>query len=168
LFSRGWKISDQDKGVTPSFATPTEDPGAGGLSIQVDGKYAIEYAVPAHLTLADRLKLAIRYTPSTMFFTGLFVTSKDKSQGDWRWIKYYIGDKPPEQTHGYPKEHTVWVRPQHLANGWVSLDLNLPEIVREAIGGEGWVYNSIKAIRLRGSVSISPIKFYAASEGEVA
>jgi hypothetical protein len=164
---RGWKIAYQDAGARPFFRAPLEPPGIGGLKLEVDKQYSIHHNVPPDCAaLADELELAIKYGTSesimtmAMFWAEVNVTSRDGvSQADCYKLKILIGEKPPEQHKDYPKEYLVWVMPDSLQNGWVGLRLRLPDIVAKAVGSRGYVYESVKAVQLRGCISISPIKF---------
>jgi hypothetical protein len=159
---KGWKRAYGSG--TPSFRTDPDFPGSLVMDV-TNGEFAMDHRVPPHATLCDRLELTIKYTQSTMIFTGIDVTSRDGSQRKKVWIKYYPGNRPPEQTKDAPHdpstqlpEQTVWITPELLHNGWMAFAIALPETVTRALGAQGWVYNSLWAIRLRGLLSISPIR----------
>jgi hypothetical protein len=153
------------------------NPEMRGLSMEVTGgEFAMDYRVPDHATLCDRLRFTAKYTrDSTMIFTGPNVASKDGSQRRTVWIKYYHGDRPPEAAKDVPPrqptrlpEQTVWINAVVLQGGWMAFDIALPSVVRSALGSQGWVYNSLCKIRLRGCLSISPISLLASVSGRAA
>jgi len=55
------------------------------------------------------------------------------------------------------------VIPEPLLDGWVKMQLHLPELVAAAMGKAGWVYDHVKAVQLRGCISVSPIKLFSTS-----
>jgi len=158
--SNGWKVAYQDEGAKPSFTSP-DVPGVGGLSMDVTGKYAIKYDLPSKAQVADELELAIRYGEGAMFHVTVNVASRDGSQIDYGQIMIMIGDAPPQQHKEYPKEYLVWVTPEPSRNGWVKIQLRLPELVAAAMGKAGWVYDHVGAVQLRGCISVSPIKLFS-------
>jgi len=161
--SNGWKLAYRDTEAEPTFASPSDVPGACGLSMDVKHKYAIDYELPQRTQLANELELAIKYDADAMFYIIVNVTSRDGSQRDYGWLNIRLGNAPSRQHKDYPKEFVVFVTAERLGNGWVRMRLRLPEIVRAAMGSRGWVYDSVKAIRLRGCISVSPIKFFSPS-----
>ena len=46
-----------------------------------------------------------------------------------------------------------------VGNGWVSLTLRVDEEVKQTFGSQGLLYDKLLAIRIRGSISLSPITF---------
>jgi hypothetical protein len=158
-----WKRAYGDVEAVPSFGAPPDPPGAGGLSMAVTKKYAMDYALPPKAQLADELELAIKYDAEAMFYVCVDVTSADGSLKDQHWINIRLGQAPPRQLKDYLKEYLVYVTPERLGNGWVRMRLRLPEIVNAAMGCEGLFYDSVKVVRLRGCISVSPIKFFSPS-----
>lgn len=52
------------------------------------------------------------------------------------------------------------VQDESLKNGWTSVKLFIPEEVEKTFGKQGFVYQSLLGIRIRGSLFFSPIKLY--------
>jgi hypothetical protein len=160
----GWTITYKDPEAMPSFSSPSDPAGVHGLSMQVKEKCAIHFNLPQQAQSADEIELAIKYDDGAMFHVIVNVTSHDGSQRDFGQIKILLGNAPPRHHKDYPKEHLVYVTPERLGNGWVRMRLRLPEIVRAAMGSQGWVYDSVQKIQLRGCISVSPIKFFLPSK----
>jgi len=158
--ANGWEVVYQDADARPAFTSP-EAPGVGGLTMDVKKRYAIHYNdLPQRAQSVDEIELAIKYGEDAMFHIIVNVTSRDGSQRDFGHIKILLGNAPPRQHKDYPKEYLVYVTPERLSNGWVRMQLRLPEIVTAAMGIQGWVYDSVQTIQLRGCISVSPIKFF--------
>jgi hypothetical protein len=164
---RGW--SKAYGSGEPIFRTDTDLPGSLVLEVR-GGVFAMDYQVPTGTAKCDRLEFTAKLTQSTMIFTGLDVTSLDASLRKKVWFKYYPGSRQPEQTKDAPynkvtqlPEQTVWVPPTLIKGGWMVFDIALADEVRGTLGTQGWIYHSLWAIRLRGSMSISSIKAFVAT-----
>ena len=159
--NNGWKVAYKDNDAVPYFSSPIDPPGLRGLSLEVKKKYAMDYNLPPQAQSAEELELAIKYAPDAFTYIIVNVTSHDGSQKDHAWINVRLGSAPSRELKDYPKEFLVYVTPERLGNGWVRMRLRLPELVNVAMGGRGWVYDSMQKIRLRGCISVSPIKFFS-------
>ncbi len=135
-------------------------------------EFAMDYVVPVHMTLANRLMFTAKYDNSpdmgkqTMIFAFVEVSTRDRNHPKRVWLKFYYGGKKAYQTPGYIVsddekqlvEHTVhW--PATPRDGLLDFGIDLREAVKLALGTRGWIYNGVFRIRLRGNLSISPIKF---------
>ena len=119
----GWKLAYEDPGPPPIFGSAMDAPNRDGLAITVTRKYAIDYDVPPNAGICDRIRFAARFTDSTMFFTRIYVTSRDKSHSELVDLKFYVGNRKPTQTPGYPKEWTLWITGEMLDHGWMSFEI---------------------------------------------
>jgi hypothetical protein len=162
---RGWKVAYQDWNPTPqvNFLAPLDAPEVGGLRIVVDKKYAIKFEIPTEFgNSSDEVSVAIKYEKGAMFWIEVNVASLDGVSGrESRMLKILVGDKPPESPKEWPTENLIWVIPDPLPNGWSDFRLRLPEIVTRAVGSRGYVYESVKAVQIRGCISVSPIKLFS-------
>jgi hypothetical protein len=161
---RGWTKAYSPDGAA-EFSTDPSIPGSLRIRV-VTGVFAMDHVVPHHATLTQHLEFTAKYTDTTMIFVGVDVTSKDGSERKKVWIKYYYGRERSEATHDVKydpnkelPEQTVWLPAQVLKGGSMLFDINFPDTVNQSLGWQGWVYKSIWRIRLRGSVSISPVSF---------
>jgi hypothetical protein len=123
----------------------------------------MDYSLPQQAQSSDELELAIKYDAEAFFYIIVNVTSQDGSQRDYGWLNVRLGNAPSQGHKDVQKEFLVFVTPERLGNGWVRMRLRLPEIVNVAMGSRGWVYDSVQKIRLRGCISVSPIKFFSPS-----
>jgi hypothetical protein len=72
---------------------------------------------------------------------------------------------PPHIDDRY-NEGVLSISGKPLRGGWESFDLVLDDVVRDTFGKRGFIYGAygkLLRIRLRGSLSISPIGFYRSS-----
>jgi hypothetical protein len=157
----GWTLAYQEIPTpTVKFLAPLDSPEPGGLRLDVNGKYAIDFKVPTDYAVVDELALAIRYGEGAMFWVAVNVTSLDGvSERKSHFLKILVGDKAPESPKEWPDETLVWMIPDPLPNNWRGFRLRLTDVVTKALGSRGYIYESTMCIRLRGCISITPVKF---------
>ncbi len=167
----GWKKAYKPEG-TAEFGRDNDIPDS--LRIKVtNSEFAMDYPVQHQAKEANHLEFTAKYVnsvdvqQSTMIFTDVEVATKDGSQCKMVWIKYYPGARDTYPTPGEEskasinriQEQTVSLPPLKLDGNRVTLDIDFPEVVNSALGTQGWVYKSVKMVRLRGALSISPLVF---------
>jgi|HubBroStandDraft_6_1064221.scaffolds.fasta_scaffold268699_1 hypothetical protein len=90
---------------------------------------------------------------------GVKVTSKDgRTISKVSWIACDVGNSRPGK-HG---QHEWIVCRTPLTDGWTPFDLSLREVIERLHFGqeEGLQFSELMSIRLRGSISVSPIGIY--------
>jgi hypothetical protein len=161
----GWKLDGQE----PAFSRPARAPIQNSLKITATVRYHMDYELSTELTSCDLVRFAIRFDggqypqeDATMVFTILDLVPSDKSTSKRRRIKYELGSGAPHPTDGKWKkdEWTLPMDAQELPSGWRQFDISLKEAVRKTWGTQGWEFGALRAIRLRGSLSITPIELY--------
>jgi hypothetical protein len=156
-----WAYRDSKASSAPIFKAPlAETPGANGLAMVAPFKHAIEHSIPAVVKICDELELAVKYQDDAKLYVFVNVTSRDGSQRESHWLNIQPGDSSPTQDSSYSKEYIVPVAPHLLGDGWMRMRLRLPALVNACSGEKGWIFDSAERIRLRGCISVSPIKFY--------
>jgi hypothetical protein len=161
LTKHGWKpgYKDRPEPEASAYSSPTDAPGPGCVAIMTDAIYALDYQLPP--TVCDGLSFEAKYSETTMLFTEVRLRSRDGSLVSRKWIKFYISssdDSGMRTEEGSPDEYTIWWPAKALPNRWVSFDISLPEAVRQTWGKGGWTYDSLLTFRIRGRLSISPIR----------
>jgi predicted nucleotide-binding protein len=162
LTKHGWKpaYKEQLEPEPGAYSSPTDAPVSGCLSIKTALTYALDYRLPP--TVCDGLQFEAQYSDATMLFTELVLKSRDGSLSARKWIKFYVssggGGIRGVVTDGYPNEYTLWWPATALPQRWVSLNISLTEAVRQTWGKQGWTYESLATFRIRGPLSISPIR----------
>jgi len=155
----GWKVAYGEPGPAAKWWSPADAPTSGAMSMQVDAGCAIEMSVEPNARLSDRLLYAAKYTNTTMIIFQVAIASADGAHSEWKWIKFELGNGQPHPTTGYEKyEWTLPISGLPLSNGWRRFNISLKEAVQQTWGTEGWTYTGLRAIRLRGNVSISPVE----------
>jgi hypothetical protein len=159
--SNGWTIGYRDPGPKAKWTSPVDAPMKGSISIQMDPLCAIQLVLAPNETLCERIVYSARYSHTTMIFVRVGLASANGLQTDEKWIKFVVGSGPSYQTPGYEKDE--WTLPlvgNALTVGWRRFDISLPDAVGKTWGAQGWVFASLRIIRLRGDLAISPIELY--------
>jgi hypothetical protein len=131
------------------------------LAVLVRQKFAMDYPIVAGAKFARRVTFSAKFTANTMLFLAFELKSEDGKSTVKRDVKLKVGSLPAQLTKDYPSEYTLWVKGLAQPDGWMSFDLSLPEIIRQTWQNLGWHYESLLRVRLRGSLSISPISFWS-------
>lgn len=158
-----WAYPKIDGKLTVGFPPP-ESPGAHGLAMTAPYEHAIERTIPPIARKCDELELSIQYGNDAQFYVYANVTSRDGAKHESHWLNIRPGSSEPTQDPSYSKEFVVPVTAQLLGDGWMRMCLRLPLIVASCSGNKGWIFDSADRIRLRGCISVSPIKFFSSAE----
>ncbi len=163
----GWTKAYKKDGQA-SFDSDTDIDGSLRMKI-TQSEFAMDHPVPAAAVLANRFIYTAKYdtTVETMIFLRLWVSTRDEKDRKNVWLKFYLGQKGAKQTPGFwhdpnndlPEQTIYW--PARVSKGAMEFEISLDEAVKIALGSQGWVYRSAMKMRLRGNLSISPIKFVA-------
>jgi hypothetical protein len=77
------------------------------------------------------------------------------------WLNISVGNDVPRPVRSDPlHEWQIFISPEILDEGWLSLNINLPQHVNETYGKEGWRFNQLLGFRLRGEMTIAYIAIY--------
>jgi hypothetical protein len=161
----GWTRAYHPDAVV-EFATDPEISGSLRINVK-SGELAIDHTIPPHGCFSDRLLFKVKLSPSTMIFTRLEVTNKDRSERKQVWMKYYAdrtarAERTPGDWHNPTSqipEQTVRLPFKTLGNGVTEYDIDFHKSVELALGSQGWIYNAVNVVRLRGNLSLSPLVF---------
>ena len=147
---------------SPTFSgLPLNAPVRQGLSVKPTGWYGLEYSiVVAHLTSCNRIQFSANFANDGRFYTLVEIRSKNGQVAEQRWIAHLVGNG---SAYVEGKEGVVPIAGKSLGNGCVSFKLSLVDEANRAFGQTGLEYGKsgkLLNIRLRGSLSISPIELY--------
>lgn len=160
---REWALGlEGETQVVPEFMTDRDSPIPGSLLIKSRGSYYLDYEVEPHARIADTVEFYVKFTKNSVFYLKVKLVSRDKSKADIVWLAHMPGSEPPKEYDS--REWTVSVTGDTLVNGWVHVSLPIAGEVDETFGQKGWVYLELQGIRLRGTISVSPITFYTSSK----
>ncbi|MFX0194573.1 MAG: hypothetical protein ACFFCW_00500 [Candidatus Hodarchaeota archaeon] len=159
----GWSLgfdvkTPSDLTKPPDFSAAQDAPIAGSLIIKDNGRYFMEYNVEQVLSLANIVEYCIKPKRNSCLYLKVNVSSRDKTQRKTVWLSHTVGNTPPRELN--PKEWSFDVQGMILENGWILIKLSVDDEVRKSYGQKGFMYQSLCCIRIRGSLSISPITFY--------
>jgi hypothetical protein len=156
--SHGWR-AEWAKHPIPSDAIWKMSIG-GSLVMELSDIYCpIDYRVSKRAVLSTRLVCDLRFSDSALFFVLFKLVTRDQSRNKEGPVKFELGRGQPY----YTKEYDEWVLPidpKPLGDGWHHLDISLADSVSQTWGQAGWTLSELFKIRLRGHLSISPIKLY--------
>jgi hypothetical protein len=127
--------------------------------VSANGRYALDYEVGPSGSLCNFVEFALKPSRESIVYVKIKVRSRDGSESAEVWLAHRIGNEPPKKLDP-PIEWQIFVPGEVLDNEWLLLKLSIPDEVQNTFGRDGWVYQSLLRIRLRGSMSISPITLY--------
>lgn len=163
----GWVLPEPDEsGSTTRFSSlPADSPVRTGLS--VTGWNPKDYPiVEARKTKCNLLRFAANFEIDGRMYTLIQMPSSTVGQGSQeRWIQMGVNIGASHIDDRYD-EGVVSISGKSLRGGWESFDILLDDVVRDTFGKRGFIYGAygkLLRIRLRGSLSISPIEFYRSS-----
>jgi len=160
--NRGWALGLQGgPQVRPEFMADRDSPIPGSLLIRDRGAYYLDQDVEPQARSAGTVEFSAKFTKNAVFYLKVKLLSRDRSKEYVVWLAHLPGNEPPRQFD--EREWTVYVTGDTLANGWMNLRIPIAAEVDQTFGQKGWVYHELWGIRLRGTISISPITFYADS-----
>jgi hypothetical protein len=155
-----FRSDDPQNASTPRFSSP--EGYVGGLTMTAPGSHHIDLRLEPHYKVCSRLQFSMKLThdcPESYVYAKVRVTSKDgKTISKSGWVACDVGNKAPAK-HG-PDEWIIYGKPS--ANGWTAFNLSLPEEIRRSFFAqeEDLEFSELLSVRLRGSVSVSPIELY--------
>jgi hypothetical protein len=159
LIDRGWKLGvENEEKKEPEVSRPSDAPFPGSISIVSHGRYYLDYHLDPSLQFSDAVEYAIKPGSEATLYLRVCVKSADGSRSSQMWLAHRVGRGKPRGRGG---EWAIESVGPHMGNGWHSVRCILAEEVRVTCGQEGWVYDHIVDIRLRGSLSLSPIRFFS-------
>jgi hypothetical protein len=80
------------------------------------------------------------------------------------WLRHVIGTGEPYSINR--SEWSLDIQGEVLDDGWTLVKISLEDEVARTFGREGLVYQRLNGIRLRGSLSVSPITLYRVESKE--
>jgi hypothetical protein len=161
LGQRGLWTAAPDNAVPcfPEFSGTEDIPG--GLRIKVEQRFAMDCkSCPSD---CDELRYLAQYSGSSVVYVNIEVVSSDRQIKDV-FIAYVSGSSQPKPYADGVNEWSIGRAGDPCENGWRYFIHPLREDVACTFGtmAGAWSYKRLLGVRLRGSISISPIEFYAA------
>jgi hypothetical protein len=160
LTKHGWR-QGYASNVIPTDAVwkaATEFPGGMSMALS-DLGCAIDYPLTAGAVLSKRIVCDFKSSATAMIFVRVKLATRDGSKPEEGFIKFEIRGGLPRWVPKY-HEWELPIDPPPLGNGWHHLDIDLVDAVNRTWGQDGWCLRELDKIRLRGELSISPIRLY--------
>ena len=160
LLDNGWVPANSNVGASGNGSIPLDCPG--GLTRVAGSSDAVDFRLEKFQRACNGLRFRAKLCDGAHVYAKVqLVPSDGRNVPKSGWIACDIGDKSPEQ-----RPHEEWVifrKPQKY--GWALFDLYLPDEIKRTFGHrEGFELGELLGIRLRGSLSVSPIKLYLEEE----
>jgi hypothetical protein len=170
----GWHIGYFDKRINPDdraavaeylksrrWAIAPDSPTEGSIMIDIDN-CGMDRSVSPNAALSKRIEFEANYIDtSAMIFVEVLLATRDNETITPKFVKFILGRKKPYRTLGYENsEYTVEIDPPSLGRGWRKIILSLPDEIERSWGRDGWYYQGLRTIRLRGKLGISPLRLY--------
>lgn len=158
----GWALPKEDRQGSPPnvFSLPPGAPVARGLRVKPTGWYALDYDIVGSAQGCRRLKFDAKFASDARLYVLVEVTSKDRhSVSRAVWLQFYptaFDEKPRSDATG--SEWVLSITGKPLGSGWESYDVSLAEQVQRAVGSQDLTYKQTQRVRLRGTLSVLPIK----------
>ena len=152
--AHGWRLAEPNK---PSLTSSVPPDLPDGLSIQAEE--AIDCNVENHQKVCNRVEFSAKLSARSYVYAKVHLVSKDgHTVARDGWIACDVGNGPPRKV-----SRDEWVIMRYpRSDGWAEFDLLLPDEVSRTFGhAEGLEFSQLLGFRLRGSLSISPIKLFS-------
>jgi hypothetical protein len=165
-----WVFSSDDPNnkLMPEFSAAVERPG--GLKMVAPWSHHLDLKLEPHHKVCDRVRFAMklsRDSRESYVYAKILLRPRDgKAKPKTGWVACDVGNKPSVKYS--VDEWVVYGRP--LADGWTPFDLDLrDEVAKSHFSGEqGFDFGELLSVRLRGSISVSPITLYRARSTDAA
>lgn len=148
----GWVLVDTTS--LPRFSRNEKN----GLTISAKERSGLDYEVRPPGGMSGRVHLKARYSANAVFYLKVRMAARKDGGSKFGWLAFRLGNGSPKQ-----ESHDEWIiyASDSGTDGWIPLNLSLPYHVAETFGkDQGLSYQELVAVRLRESISISPIRFF--------
>jgi hypothetical protein len=164
LFEHGWKMNPDAVAESPPIVESlprSEIYKSGNISIKGVGNYGMDYEF-AHVLVCDRVKYLARFESNGVVYLKFRIFPRDGSKARIVWLAQLpVGGTVPHR--GGSIEWSVSDPTEILPSGWILFDLSLPDQMERTFRVREY---QLLGIRIRGSLSISPIEFYGSRTPE--
>jgi hypothetical protein len=155
----GWNLGvDRESNVKPEIAIGSDGNYGYFWQITAHDSYYLDYSLNISKYAFNKLSFVIQNNKPCTVYAKVQLKSRNNELEKSGWISLKEGDVEAKP-HGSGKyEWTFYDLPNSVDNNWKEFKIILPEAVKHTFGNEGWVYNRITGLRIRGSINIAEIK----------
>lgn len=129
-----------------------------------DNFYAIDYELsPSSIEFGNYLEV-VAYYPDDKSSLYTYIEMKNNNSETLRgWLKFKVGKErsiPSQKTTG-EQEWLIYVYPEsYLDLNWAKMQINLEKTVKETFGKDGWSFQRLIKLRIRGNLGIDSITIF--------
>lgn len=150
----GWRFAElASSAQRPKFYTADKAPERGSITICAQGEYKLDYALLENLQCANVAKFLYKLPASVYFHVRMI--SRDGQRHRTGYLGVGHGSDAPHNWND--GEWQVFANAKPLAAGWYSATFALEDAVQQSFGQEGWRFDALLEIRVRGNTTVSPI-----------
>jgi hypothetical protein len=150
--NHGWEING-----SPSFSIQPD----GVLDIPSNQRYSMNYDdVKPFACVGTLIEFFARYEKNAAVYAKVVIQRQDGSDHKGVWIKVRYGT-PSSKPSQDGSQEWVWYMKPPTDDGWATFEVDLPHVVEETFGTQGWSYRELIGFRLRGGLKIKYIAVYS-------
>jgi len=140
------KIPEFSKEITQKFGPV--------LKIIPFGRYYMDYNVTWAHSICKNVEFIVIPDEGCIIYLRIEII-KENLEPRKVWLALIRGNNKPKQFNNI--EWWVYLEPKKLDNDWFLFLANIPSLVQDTYGNDGWKYHRLIAFRLRGKMSIAQI-----------
>ncbi len=155
----GWIVEsdrlDKIPGAKPIFKKNSSSTYGKSMEISQINRYYMDYHIEPPNSLSKNVEIVVQPKEGYSFY--IEVTLKKFGEVPINgWIVLFTGDGITHKK--WKHEWWVYCNPKQLEDGWFKYGGNIPNLVKETFGQDGWEYDQhCTRFRLRGNMIISRI-----------
>ncbi|MFH1226728.1 MAG: SIR2 family protein [Planctomycetota bacterium] len=160
LGKHGWKIVSEEIGTLPSFTSVNDDTYSKILQIISTTRWYMDYNVRNPQNKLKRVEFIIdknHVPPTSVLYVSVQVKKKSGQEEHEKWFNLYPPETQPENVSQDEKKVPAIYNTKN--DNWIRIEANISELMERTYSKEGWVFDKILRIRIRGSVKIAAIEF---------
>jgi hypothetical protein len=120
----------------------------------------MHYDVSQDESSATQVNLTLKPGADWFVCFNVRVVSLESSIGRDVWLSAKFSKKDPLYYKDSKAEWKIELPKTILEKDWALLSINLPKSVEATFGKEGWEYEKLTRIKLRGDLTIARIEFF--------
>jgi hypothetical protein len=156
----GW-VTKEGNWRNVAISVAHDAPVEGCVNIDPHGaRFAMDKIVGQDSRFCKQIHFLAKFTDASLIYAHVRLRPRAGTglPQDY-WLTYVLGDEKQgaRPDYRYTNEVAVFVSGDSVSNGWREFTRMLADDVQLAYGSRGLVFSELQAIRIRGSLAISPI-----------
>jgi hypothetical protein len=132
------------------------------ITTLADNFYGIDYNLKQTTSIfGNFIEIVANYPDQTSSFYVYVEMKNQKEETMYGWLNFKIGkaDVLASQKSTGEQEWLVTIKPEEfLDQNWIKMQIDLEEVVQNTFGKDGWSFETINKLRIRGNISIDSIE----------